>query len=84
MDLDSKGRRTVQEWLTSYPYEDTYIGGALFLTPFDPALPATTPAGLGDSEIALNRLAEAVVLLAKARHCPRHTPRRSTTRPQDG
>lgn len=66
MDLDSKGAVLFREWLTRYPYEDTYIGGALFLTPFDPALPATTPAGLGDSEIALNRLAEAVVLLAKA------------------
>ena len=48
------------------PYEETYLGGALFQTPFNPTLPATTPAGLGDKEIALNRLAEAVVLLANA------------------
>lgn len=63
LNLDSRGAVLFREWLTRYPYNETYLGRALFAEPFDPAEPATTPRGLADTAGALDKLAEAVLLL---------------------
>ena len=63
LNLDSRGAVLFREWLTRYPYHETYLGDALFAVPFDPAEPASTPRGLADTESALDKLAETVLLL---------------------
>ena len=62
-NLDSRGAVLFREWLTRYPYNETYLGRELFLLPFNPAEPLTTPAGLKDAATALDKLAEAVALM---------------------
>ncbi|MEE4204438.1 MAG: penicillin acylase family protein, partial [Halieaceae bacterium] len=65
-NIDSQGAVLFREWLTRYPYTDTYLGRGLFATPFDPKQPRTTPNGLADIDTALDRLAEATRLLTEA------------------
>ena len=65
-NLDSRGAVLFREWLTRYPYNETYLGRELFALPFNPAEPLTTPAGLKDAATALNKLAEAVALMQQA------------------
>lgn len=65
-DVDSRGAVLFREWLTRYPYNETYLGRKLFDVPFNPAKPLTTPLGLKDPETALDKLAEAVALLDEA------------------
>jgi acyl-homoserine-lactone acylase len=65
-NLASRGAVLFREWLTRYPYTDTYLGADLFTEPFDPARPGTTPRGLADPDTALDRLAEATRLLGDA------------------
>ncbi len=65
-NLESRGAVLFREWLTRYPYTETQLGGSLFATAFDPARPLNTPSGLGDPDLALDRLAEAVRLLQDA------------------
>jgi acyl-homoserine-lactone acylase len=62
-NLDSRGAVLFREWLTRYPYNETYLGRELFALPFNPAEPLTTPAGLKDAATALDKLAEAVALM---------------------
>ena len=66
LDIDARGAVLFREWLTRYPYTDTYLGRGLFATPFDPESPLTTPRGLADAEVALDRLAQATLLLERA------------------
>ncbi|MEM9760705.1 MAG: penicillin acylase family protein, partial [Pseudomonadota bacterium] len=66
LNLDSRGAILFREWLTRYPYNETFLGKALFAVPFDPAEPRTTPRGLANAETALDKLAEAVLLLREA------------------
>jgi len=65
-NLSSRGAVLFREWVTRYPYTDTYLGAGLFAQPFDPASAWDTPRGLANPENALNRLAEAVALLTRA------------------
>lgn len=65
-NLDSRGAVLFREWITRYPYADTYLGQGLFKAPFDPLAPAATPRGLADANTALNKLAEATQLLTAA------------------
>lgn len=60
---ESRGAVLFREWITRYPYDETYLGSSLFRNGFNPAKPATTPSGLADVEGALDKLAEAVLLL---------------------
>lgn len=60
---DSLGAVLFREWITRYPYDETYLGSSLFQNSFNPTQPATTPFGLANAEEALNKLAEAVLLL---------------------
>jgi len=62
-NLESRGAVLFREWLTRYDYTQTYLAPGLFAEPFDVANPAITPRGLENSELALDRLAEAQVLL---------------------
>jgi acyl-homoserine-lactone acylase len=66
LNLDSRGAVLFREWLTRYPYNETYLGRELFAEPFDPEQPRSTPRGLADTGIALDKLAEAVLLLQGA------------------
>ena len=65
-DSDSRGAVLFREWLTRYPYNETYLGNMLFKNGFDPANPATTPNGLANPTEALAKLAEATAMLAAA------------------
>lgn len=65
-DLDSRGAVLFREWLSRYPYTDTYVGNALFAEPFDPKAAGATPRGLAASDSALEKLADAVQLLTEA------------------
>ena len=65
-NVDSRGAVLFREWLTRYPYNETYLGRELFSVPFNPAEPLTTPLGLKDPETALDKLAEAVALMTEA------------------
>ena len=65
-DSDSRGAVLFREWLTRYPYNETYLGNMLFKNGFDPANPATTPNGLANPTEALAKLAEAMAMLAAA------------------
>jgi acyl-homoserine-lactone acylase len=65
-NVDSRGAVLFREWLTRYPYNETYLGRELFAVPFNPAKPLTTPLGLKDPGIALDKLAEAVALMTGA------------------
>ena len=42
-NADSRGAVLFREWLTRYPYNETYLGRELFALPFNPAEPLTTP-----------------------------------------
>ncbi len=63
---ESRGAVLFREWLTRYPYNETYLGNMLFKNSFDPANPATTPNGLANPTEALAKLAEATAMLAAA------------------
>ncbi len=65
-NLASRGAVLFREWLTRYDYAQTYLAPGLFATPFDAETPAHTPRGLDDSELALDKLAEAQRLLREA------------------
>ena len=65
-NLDSRGAVLFREWLTRYPYNETYLGRELFDVPFNPAKPLITPFGLKNADTALDKLAEAVVLMVGA------------------
>ena len=60
---ESRGAVLFREWITQYPADETSLGSSLFQQPFNPMEAATTPAGLANTELALDRLARAVVLL---------------------
>ncbi len=62
----SRGAILFREWLTRYPYNETYLGRELFDVSFNPAKPLTTPFGLKNPDTALNKLAEAVALMVDA------------------
>ena len=63
---ESRGAVLFREWLTRYPYNETYLGNTLFKNGFDPAKPATTPNGLANPSDALAKLAEATAMLEAA------------------
>ena len=63
---ESRGAVLFREWLTRYPYDETYLGKSLFKVPFNPMEPADTPRGLADESLALDRLAEAADVLNTA------------------
>ena len=65
-NLDAKGAVLFREWITRYAYTDTTINGELFAVPFDPDAPLTTPSGLANPYKALQKLAEAIQVLASA------------------
>ena len=65
-NVDSRGAVLFREWLTRYPYNETYLGRELFAVAFNPAKPLTTPLGLKDPGAALDKLAEAVALMDEA------------------
>lgn len=60
---ESRGAVLFREWITQYPADETYLGSSLFKQPFNPMEAATTPSGLADPDLALDRLARAVLLL---------------------
>ena len=60
---ESRGAVLFREWITRYPYDETYLGSSLFQNSFNPTQAATTPSGLANADIALDKLAEAVLLL---------------------
>ncbi|MEC8158782.1 MAG: penicillin acylase family protein [Pseudomonadota bacterium] len=60
---ESRGAVLFREWITQYPADETSIGSSLFQQPFNPMEAATTPAGLTNTELALDRLARAILLL---------------------
>ena len=60
---ESRGAVLFREWITRYPYDETYLGSSLFKDGFNPTEPATTPSGLANTDGALDKLAEAVLLL---------------------
>ena len=63
---ESRGAVLFREWLTRYPYNETYLGNTLFKNGFDPSEPATTPNGLANPSEALTKLAEASAMLEAA------------------
>ena len=60
---ESRGAVLFREWITQYPADETSLGSSLFQQPFNPMEAATTPAGLANTDLALDRLARAVLLL---------------------
>lgn len=60
---ESRGAVLFREWITQYPADETSLGSSLFQQSFNPMEAATTPAGLANTELALDRLARAVLLL---------------------
>ena len=60
---ESRGAVLFREWITQYPADETSIGSSLFQLPFNPMQAATTPSGLANTDLALDRLARAVLLL---------------------
>lgn len=60
---ESRGAVLFREWITRYPYDETYLGSSLFQNSFNPTQAATTPSGLANADAALDKLAEAVLLL---------------------
>jgi len=60
---ESRGAVLFREWITQYPADETYLGSTLFQQPFNPMEAATTPSGLANADLALDRLARAVRLL---------------------
>ncbi len=60
---ESRGAVLFREWITQYPADETYLGSSLFKQPFNPMEAATTPSGLANPDLALDRLARAVLLL---------------------
>ena len=60
---ESRGAVLFREWITQYPADETYLGSSLFQQPFNPMEAATTPSGLANADLALDRLARAVRLL---------------------
>ena len=62
-DSESRGAVLFREWITRYPYDETYLGSSLFQNGFNPTEPATTPSGLANADAALDKLGEAVLLL---------------------
>ena len=60
---ESRGAVLFREWITQYSADETSIGSSLFQQPFNPMEAATTPAGLANTELALDRLARAKLML---------------------
>jgi len=63
LDLDSKGAVLFREWITLYKYTDTFKKGQLFAIPFDPTDPVNTPRDLANKNLALQKLAQAILNL---------------------
>ncbi|MCF8473458.1 MAG: acylase [Emcibacter sp.] len=60
LDLDANGAVLFREWITLYPYEESFKKGELFAIAFDPNDPINTPRDLADKTLALVKLAEAI------------------------
>ena len=60
---ESRGAVLFREWITQYPADEMSLGSSLFRQPFNPMEAATTPTGLANTDLALDRLARAVLLL---------------------
>lgn len=63
MDLGQSGAVLFREWLSRYPYGQTFTAGELFSEPFSPDAPISTPAGLADKELARRNLVQAMRVL---------------------
>ncbi|EAQ95987.1 acylase [Congregibacter litoralis] len=66
LNLDSPGAPLFREWITRYDRLDTVSTGKLFKEPFDASQPAMTPTALGDAELALQSLKDAVAVMNAA------------------
>ena len=42
---ESRGAVLFREWITRYPYDETYLGSSLFQNSFDPTKPRQRPRG---------------------------------------
>jgi acyl-homoserine-lactone acylase len=65
-DEDSRGAVLFREWLARYDYREHFAADSLFAEDFDSERPLVTPAGLADSDLALENLAAAVQVLETA------------------
>ncbi|WP_414981179.1 acylase [Congregibacter sp.] len=66
LNLDSPGAPLFREWLTRYDRLDTVNAGKLFGESFEVDRPILTPAGLGESDLALQSLRDAIAVLRAA------------------
>lgn len=66
LNLDSAGAVLFREWITRYERADTVASDTLFRAAFTADAPVTTPAGLGDSKLAVEALQGAVAVLEEA------------------
>lgn len=66
LNLDSPGAVLFREWVTRYQAPDMHRAGSLFSEEFNPERGEATPYALGDREVALEHLREALDLLAGA------------------
>lgn len=67
LNLDSPGAPLFREWITRYDRLDTVNAGKLFDEDFDAERPAMTPSGLGEAELALKSLRDAIAVLEAAK-----------------
>ena len=65
LDLDSKGAVLFREWITSFTYNETK-NGKLYAVQFDAADPVNTPRGMGDKAYAIEKLAQAVIIMQES------------------
>jgi len=63
LNLESRGAVLFREWITQYPYHQTFIKGDLFEVGFDANDPINTPRGLANKTLALVNLAKAMQVL---------------------
>jgi acyl-homoserine-lactone acylase len=63
LNLDSPGAVLFREWIERYDGAERRSANTLFARDFDPALPAQTPAGLGDRDTAIANLEGALRVL---------------------
>lgn len=66
LDLDSAGAVLFREWITRYEPSEYLQAGELFAVPFDAEDPVNTPRDLADKRVALEKLAEAALVLDQA------------------
>jgi len=66
LDLNSEGAVLFREWITQYKSSEYFEAGELFAVPFDPMDPVNTPRKLADEDVALQKLAEAVLVMGRA------------------